>query len=52
MEEWIAFWKIMSIVGFVSFYILVLFVVPLGAKDLLKFFRRLKDAATESRDEE
>jgi len=41
VDGWIAFWKIASTVGFVSFYILVLVVVPLGARDLFRLFRHL-----------
>lgn len=47
MQGWIAFWKAVCIIGFVSFYILVLVIIPLGARDLRRLFRHL---AREDRD--
>lgn len=41
MEGWITFWKYVCIAGFGLFYLLVLFIIPLGAKDLFELFRRL-----------
>ncbi len=41
MENWIFFWQVACIVGFVSFYLLVLVIIPLGAKDLRDLFRAL-----------
>jgi hypothetical protein len=41
MEGWITFWSIACVVGLVSFYLLVVAVIPLGARDLLRLFRHL-----------
>lgn len=41
MESWIAFWKYACIVGFGCFYLLAVVVIPLGARDLMRLFRRL-----------
>jgi len=41
MEGWITFWKVVCTVAFSAFYLLVLVVVPLGAKDLVALFRHL-----------
>ena len=41
MEGWITFWKVVCIVAFSAFYLLVLFVIPLGARDLVALFRHL-----------
>ena len=41
MDGWIAFWKIACLVGFSLFYVVVLAVVPLGARDLARLFRHL-----------
>ena len=41
MEGWITFWEVACLIGFVSFYVLVLAVIPLGARDLLRLFRHL-----------
>ena len=47
---WIEFWKWLLIVGLGSFFLLVLVVLPLGARDLVRLFRRLEDPEHE-RDE-
>jgi len=53
MEGWITFWKVLCTVGFSAFYILVLFVIPLGAKDLIALFRHLsRDRGTPPEGEE
>lgn len=36
------FWKVACIVGFASFYLLVVAIIPLGARDLLRLFRHLE----------
>jgi len=41
MAGWVTFWKIACIIGFGSFFVLVLFVIPLGAKDLLTLLGHL-----------
>ena len=41
MDGWVTFWKIACIIGFGSFFVLALVVIPLGAKDLLALFRHL-----------
>jgi len=41
MESWITFWTVVCLVGFASFYVLVLAILPLGARDLLALLRHL-----------
>ena len=41
MEAWITFWKVICTIAFSAFYLLVLFVIPLGARDLVALFRHL-----------
>ena len=52
MDGWIAFWKIACLVGFAAFYLLVVFVLPLGARDLLRLFRHLRAGGEEQAHEE
>lgn len=42
MDGWITFWKLVCLIGFAAFYLLVLAVIPLGARDLLRLFRHLR----------
>lgn len=39
--DWIQFWKVVLTVGLGSFALLVLVVIPLGARDVLRLFRKL-----------
>jgi len=41
MDAWIEFWKYACLIGFGLFYLLVLIVIPLGARDLMRLFRHL-----------
>lgn len=41
LDGWIRFWEIVLIVGFGSFFLLVLAVIPLGARDVARLFRKL-----------
>ena len=41
MDAWMTFWKIACVIGFTAFYILVLVVIPIGARDLFRLFRHL-----------
>ena len=50
MNGWILFWKIACIVGFASFFVLVLAVIPFGAMDILKLFRHLSRGGDEDED--
>ncbi len=38
---WIKFWESVLIVGFGSFALLVLIVIPMGARDILRLFKKL-----------
>lgn len=40
-SAWISFWKVVLTVGFGSFALLVVAVIPLGAMDIVKLFRRM-----------
>jgi len=42
MSGLILFWTIICIVGLVTFYLLVLAIIPLAARDLLRLFKALK----------
>jgi hypothetical protein len=41
VTHWALFWKCVCIIGFGSFVLTVLFIVPLGARDVLRLFRAL-----------
>ena len=45
MDGWMTFWKIACIVGFAAFYLLVVAIIPLGARDLFRLFRHLERGA-------
>jgi hypothetical protein len=38
---WIKFWETVLMIGFGSFALLVLIVIPLGARDILRLFKKL-----------
>jgi len=42
MENRIHFWTWVNVIGIGGFYLLVLIVIPLGARDLVSLFRTLK----------
>ncbi|MBL7132474.1 MAG: hypothetical protein ISS78_00110 [Phycisphaerae bacterium] len=42
MDAWIIFWTVVCLVGFASFYALVLFILPAGLRDLVYLLRLLK----------
>lgn len=44
---WMTFWNIVLGVGFVAFAVVLLSVIPLGARDVMRLFSRL-DAQTKS----
>jgi hypothetical protein len=48
MEAWISFWEIICALCFVCFYVLVLFIIPFGAKDILALLRHLKEKSKEN----
>jgi hypothetical protein len=48
MDGWIAFWKIACLVGFTAFYLLVAAILPLGARDLVRLFRHLREGGEEN----
>ena len=41
MAGWISFWSYACLISFGLFYLLVLAIIPLGARDLLRLFRHL-----------
>lgn len=49
-SPWITFWQVVLAVGLGSYFLLVLVVIPLGARDIKRLFRRL-DADRSSADE-
>lgn len=50
VDGWIRFWEITFILNVALFYLTFLVIVPLGAKDLVAFFRHL-DAGSEKSDD-
>ena len=48
MDNWILFWKVICIFGFISFYALVIVIIPLGARDLKQLFVALSKSADEA----
>ena len=49
-SAWIKFWETVLTIGFGSFAILVLIVIPMGARDVFRLFKKLD--ATSRQDEE
>ncbi len=41
MDNWIIFWKYICFIGFGSYIISVLFIIPFGARDILRLFKEL-----------
>ena len=41
MDNWITFWKYICLIGFGSYIISVLFIIPFGARDILRLFKEL-----------
>ena len=41
MENWIIFWKAVCIIGFSSFILTVIVIIPLGARDIFRLFNVL-----------
>jgi len=42
VEGWLTFWKWAYLIGLISFAVLVVAVIPLGARDLIRLFRHLE----------
>ena len=42
-SPWILFWEFVLTVGLGSFFILVLVVIPLGARDIRRLFQKLDE---------
>ncbi len=42
MDSWVIFWKWAYLIGLVSFAVLVVVVIPLGARDLVRLFQHLQ----------
>lgn len=51
IEIWIEIWWWILIIGLGSFFLLAIVVLPLGARDLLRLFRRLDDPERRSDDD-
>jgi hypothetical protein len=43
MNAWIILWKIVLIVGIVLFTGTVVYIIPTGLKDIMRFFKSLSD---------
>ena len=41
MDAWITFWKYFCLIGIIIFYILVVFIIPLGIRDIILLFKKL-----------
>jgi len=51
MNEWITFWKIVCVIGFASFYLVALAIIPLGARDLVRLLQHLARPRTTHNDQ-
>ena len=47
---WIKFWEAVLTIGFGSFAILVLVVIPLGARDVFRLFKKLDAGSGKNED--
>ncbi len=47
---WIKFWEAVLTIGFGSFAILVLIVIPLGARDVFRLFKKLDAGSSQNED--
>jgi hypothetical protein len=43
MNAWIILWKIVLIVGIILFAGTVVYIIPTGLKDIMRFFKSLDD---------
>lgn len=43
MEEWIQFWTVISMLGFLSYVVTFVIITPLGLRDIFAMFHRLND---------
>ncbi|MCD4770262.1 MAG: hypothetical protein K8R35_08855 [Bacteroidales bacterium] len=41
MDNWITFWEYTCLIAFGSYIISVLFIIPFGARDILRLFKEL-----------
>ena len=41
MNAWITFWKLAYLIGLGSFFLISIYIVPAGARDLIVLFRHL-----------
>ena len=49
-QAWIQFWKIVLIVGLGSYFLLAIAIVPAGARDILRLFKKLDSSDVEDDD--
>lgn len=49
-SPWVTFWKVVLTVGLTSFFLLVMVVIPFGARDIMRLFKKL-DAARKQEEE-
>jgi len=47
---WIKFWETVLTIGFGSFTILVLLIIPLGARDVFRLFKKLDAVSRQNED--
>ena len=43
MEAWLNFWKYLCIIGVVGYLVTVAYMVPWGARDIFRLFRKLRE---------
>ena len=47
---WVTSWKVVLTVGLASFFLLVMVVIPFGARDIMRLFKRLDVARKQEED--
>ena len=50
-SPWVTFWQVVLVIGLGSFFLLVLVVIPFGARDIKRLFQRLDAARKQEEDE-
>ena len=50
-QDWIQFWKFVLIVGLGSYFLLAIAIVPAGARDIFRLFRKLDSSDVDDNDQ-
>ena len=49
-SPWVTFWQVVLVIGLSSFFLLALVVIPFGARDIMRLFKRLDVARKQEED--